>query len=266
MARHQRRFTEKVMRRWIKQGRGQDIYVNYLPWLTIRDVKSCGLRTRILGVTVPRIHHLMSKIELSLFYHLEFRHDVLDIREQFPLFPQYETLALADSLKIAHPRDPISKFPIVMTTDFLVTVLRNNALAYEAWCVKPVSQLQDERVLEKLEIEREYWLRRGVPWFVFTDHNFSDAYCANLEVFHPYLRPDALHPLQPVIIDRVCDLLITHVYRGTILSHATTRIDDDLDLSPGTALKVARFFFARGAWPLDWSVPFHPRRPLVFKS
>lgn len=265
MARHQRRFTEKVLRGWIKQGRGQGIYVNYLPWLTIRDVKSHGLRTRILGVTVPRIHHLMSKIELSLFYHTEFRKDVLDIREQFPLFPQHETLALADALKIAHPRDPISKFPIVMTTDFLVTVRRGDAVVYEAWCVKPAEQLQDARVLEKIEIERQYWLRRGVSWFLFTDQDFSRAYRANLEVFHPYLRPDALHPLKPVVIDRICQLLIPHVHPGAILAHTTTRIDDELALPPGTALHVARFFFARRAWPLDWEMPFHPRRPLVFR-
>ena len=107
MARHQRRFTAKVIRRWIKQGRGKGIYIDYLPWLTIRDVKSRGLRTRILGVTVPRIHHLMSKIELRLFQHMEFRKDVLDIREQFPLFPHDETLAIARELNVVHPIAPI---------------------------------------------------------------------------------------------------------------------------------------------------------------
>lgn len=266
MARHQRRFTEKVLRRWIKQGRGQGIYVNYLPWLTIRDVKSHGLRTRIYGVTVPRIHHLMSKIELSLFYHMEFRNDVLDIREQFPLFPQEETFALADALGVAHPRDPISKFPIVMTTDLLVTVMRGDALLDEAWCVKPAAALKDARVIEKLEIERQYWLRRGVSWFVFTEQDFSPAYRTNLEVFHPSLRADALQPLEPVVINRVCQLLIAAVHPKAILAHITTRIDDDLDLSPGTALKIARFLFAHGAWPIDWTAPFHPRRPLVFTA
>jgi len=266
MARQQRKFTAKVLRRWQKQGRGQGILEDYLPWLTIRDVKSHGLRTRIFGVTVPRIHHLMSKNELRLFLHLEFRKDILDIREQFPLFPHEETLAIARELKVVHPRDPISKFPIVMTTDLLVTVLRGDTVAYEAWCVKPVEHLKDERVLEKLEIERQYWMRRDVPWFLFTDQEFSRGYRSNLQVFHPYLRPDALHPLQPTVIHRICMLLMPHVHPGAIIAHTTTRIDQELCLPPGTALHVARFFMARRAWPLDWSVPFHPRRPLEFMS
>jgi hypothetical protein len=265
MARHQRRFTEKVLKRRLKQGRGQGVLKDYLPWLTIRDVKSRGLRTRILGVTVPRIHHLMSKIELRLFQHMEFCKDVLDLREQFPLFPHDETLAIARELNVVHPRDPISKFPIVMTTDLLVTVLRGDTIAYEAWCVKPAEQLQDARVLEKLEIERQYWARRRVSWFVFTDQEFSRGYRENLLVFHPYLRPDALHPLDPAVIHRIFKFLIPHVYPGAILAHITTKIDDELALPPGTALHVARFFFAHRAWPLDWSVPFHPRRPLIFQ-
>ena len=266
MSRHQRIFTETVLKRWLKQGRGTGSFAHYLPWLTIRDVKSRGLRTRIFGVTVPRIHHLMSKIELRLFQHMEFRKDVVDIQEQFPLFPHEETLAIAAALNIVHPQDPISKFPIVMTTDLLVTVVRRDAVAYEAWCVKPAQQLQDTRVLEKLELERQYWLRRGVSWFIFTDEEFSQGYRTNLQIFHPYLRPDALHPLTPVDIAQIFQLLIPRVHPRAILAHITTRIDDELALSPGTALHIARCFFAHRAWPLDWSVPFHPRRPLVFHS
>lgn len=264
MARYLRRFTEKVMRRWIKAGRGQGILADYLPWLTVRDVPSRGRRTRILGVTVPRNYHLMSDIELRLFMHMEFRKDVIDIRDQFPLFPQSETLAIARELNIIHPRDPISKFPLVMTTDLLVTVVRGDAVAYEAWCVKTAEDLQDARVLEKLEIERQYWLRRDVAWFLFTDQEFSRGYRSNLQVFHPSLRPDALHPLESAVIHRICTLLLPNVQPGSIVAHTTTRIDDELHLPPGTALRVARFLLARHAWPLDWSVPFHPRRPLVF--
>lgn len=32
--------------------------------------------------------------------------------------------------------------------------------------VKPAAALQDERTLEKLELERRYWQQKQIPWFI----------------------------------------------------------------------------------------------------
>nr|WP_020060790.1 TnsA endonuclease N-terminal domain-containing protein [Bacillus sp. 123MFChir2] len=54
-------------------------------------------------------------MERNYFYLTEFSDVVSGIREQIPLLPQEE-------LGIKHPADPKTGDPIVMTTDFLLTV------------------------------------------------------------------------------------------------------------------------------------------------
>ena len=71
------------------------------------------------------MHHLLSDLERDYFYMLEFSDCVLDIREQFPLLSQETTLEIADELRIKHPIDTETKFPIVLTTDFLLIIRRD---------------------------------------------------------------------------------------------------------------------------------------------
>ena len=62
-----------------------------------------------------------------------------------------------------------------MTTDLLLTVRRpasgNEGLV--AVCVKPSKLLDDMRVLEKLEIERRYWVGRSAGFTIFTERQVS---------------------------------------------------------------------------------------------
>jgi proteasome lid subunit RPN8/RPN11 len=47
---------------------------------------------------------MLSDNELHFFLYADFAKEVVDIREQFPLFPQEETAKLAEDLGISHPR------------------------------------------------------------------------------------------------------------------------------------------------------------------
>ncbi len=51
-------------------------------------------------------------MERNYFYLTEFSDAVLDIREQFPLLPQEETIVIAEELGIKHPADPKTGDPI----------------------------------------------------------------------------------------------------------------------------------------------------------
>lgn len=84
----------------------------------------------------------------------EFSDSVVDIREQFPLLPLSLSLKISQLLDIDHPKNRISKDPIVITTDFLLTCSDGQRVWYEAVCVKPSEKLSDKRVAEKLDIER----------------------------------------------------------------------------------------------------------------
>ena len=49
----------------------------------------------------------------------------------------------------------------MLTTDFSYSS-RGNEIKYLARTIKPSSELENERIIEKFEIEREYWERKGL--------------------------------------------------------------------------------------------------------
>lgn len=258
------KVTEALIQRWIQNGRGQGEGGLYFPWYTIFDVRGPSLRTRIWGTKVHRIHHLLSLLELILFYHHEFRPSVLDIREQFPLFPREECFDIADQLGVKHPTAPITDCRTVVTTDQFVTIEKGMGRHWEAWSVKYVSDLQG-RSLDKLEIERRYWRRRGIPWRLFTDRDLTPAMLHNYRFLHPYRERSALQHLPDDFIAYVSQQLRDEVAHHTILSKLCTPCDHIGSQKPGSAMQVARHLLANATWPLDMHQPLGPRAPLAFR-
>ena len=163
--------------RWLKEGRGTGEGKDYLVWLTIHDLASRGIVSRILGMKTGRMHHLLSGLETALFYILDASDLVLDIREQFPLLLLEETLRIAKEINVRHPRDSVSKFPYVFTSDFVVTTQEG----IKVLSVKPESELEKLRVREKLAVEQRYWEEKGIEWRLVTDKIIDFQKARNLE-------------------------------------------------------------------------------------
>ncbi|MEZ9469353.1 TnsA endonuclease N-terminal domain-containing protein [Vibrio lentus] len=161
-----------------KYGIGQG--TEYKPWLRIQDVKSKGTRSLIYGRKAQRDHHMMSSIESEHFYLAEFSNNVVDIREQFPLFPLNFTLKVAKTLGVEHPKHPHTKEPIIMTTDQLLTIQSAQGISYHAISVKPEDDSDELRVLEKLDIERVCWELLGVKFSYFTGNELTKVQSSNL--------------------------------------------------------------------------------------
>jgi len=116
-----RKRTSEI-EKWIKEGRGTGSGKDYKPWLNIQDVSSLGRSSRLKGIKTGRQHEFLSDLERNYFHITEFSDYVIDIKEQFPLLPQEETLLIAEELGITHPKNPKTGEPIVITTDFLLIV------------------------------------------------------------------------------------------------------------------------------------------------
>lgn len=73
-----------------------------------------------------------------------------------------------------------------MTTDFLIT----SAEGLKACAIKNSQELRKTRTLQKLEMEREYWTRQGIPWKLFTEKEAgisnvrNTAWLAEAMLFH----------------------------------------------------------------------------------
>jgi len=150
MAKRKYTTTPERIEKWLQEGRGQGRGADYRPWLRIQDVPSRGLAHRIKGWKTGRVHHFLSQFEAHFFYALEWSPQVEDIREQFPLLPLEETLDIARACGVRHPTDPRSRHPVVMTTDFLVTLRRDGQRLEQPYTLKMAVELDRKRVLEKL--------------------------------------------------------------------------------------------------------------------
>lgn len=158
-------------------GEGKD----YKPWLRVQDVKSQGVRSQIYGRKTQRVHHLLSSIESQFFYLSEFSDSVIDIREQFPLLPINFTQKIAQIIGVKHPTHPKSGEPIVITTDFLLTISTEHGSRYQAISVKPESEVNNQRVLEKIDIERVCWELLNVPFSLFVGNELTRTQSKNID-------------------------------------------------------------------------------------
>lgn len=265
MARNRPSITAARIAKWIKEGRGQGRGFDYKSWLTTHDVPSKGQRNRIQGWRHGREHHLLSKLETMYFYLLEWALIVLEIREQFPLLPLEETETIAAECGFEHPTDPKSREHIVMTTDFLVTISRDGKDVELARSIKYVSELGSARVLEKLEIERLYWLRRGVDWGVVTEREIPAILVDNATWVHPKYRLSELAPLREEDIQQIGSALTAALVDTSMtLSRLARHTDKELGLAPGTSMTVIRHLIANRYWDLDLSVARLPGSRPVF--
>ena len=256
-------ITQELIEKFVRQGRGGGELGRYYPWWTVFDIPSKGLRTRVRGIKTGRTHHLLSLLELTFFFLAEF---VLDIREQFPLLPQRETLAIAKQLGITHPVDRVTRCPIVLTTDFLLTVRCGPSDQLQAWSVKYLKDLRNLRTLDKEEVQRQWWQSKDIPWRFFTERDVTPAQARNVRFLFPYKKASSLKGIPTHIIRHATDYLHDHISPNAVLRELCLTYQERYSVAAETALLVARHLLAKGHWPIDISQVISPTEPLIFRD
>lgn len=197
----------------IKKGYGEGQGIDYKPWINIQDVPSLGRATRLKGIKIPRQFEFLSDLERNYFYLLEYSDKVIDIREQYPLLPLDDTLLIAKELGLKHPIDPKTKEPIVMTTDFLVTMNNGTANMHVARTLKYKDELMTERTLEKFEIERVYWEKREIDWGIVTEGEVSKVMATNIAFVHSYIRLNDIEGFDQLTSVEIDEMVVYFVQR-----------------------------------------------------
>ena len=260
-----RALTAEVIIRRYKEGYGCGEGEGYRSWLGAHDVPSTGRTTRLTGRKVNRQHVVFSDIERNALLAAQRLDPVVDIREQYPLWPLDETLEIAEELGVAHPIHPTARTPVLMTTDLLLTLEDDDGgRGLEAIACKPWEELGRTRILEKLEIERVYWKRRRARWNLVTDRDLPKDIILNL------LWIDECYQLEDVELDedtlrdvltRLPDFLAAR--DDARLSSACRACDGELALKEGSSIKVFRHALSRKIWrvPLDQKLSGAARLP-----
>ena len=252
MAKYKGEISQASIDRKKKEGRGEKEGSHYLPWLTIQDVPSKGLSHMINGWTTGgRDHHLLSNGELHCFYFFDWSESIIDIREQYPL-SLATTQEIAEQMKVPHPVHPQSKHPIVMTTDFLLTVCLGGQITYQAHTFKYASALNvtNMRTAEKLEIERQ--LPMNLIQTVGIVHNSRDLNQYNLS--------------QNEIKDITAWLTPRVQRQDKPLRHITSECDTSLGLDPASSLRIAYHLIATRKWRIDMNIPLEPGNILILQN
>ena len=271
MAKRRTPFTDKNIKRMIKEGRGKGEGVKYKPWLTVQDVPSLGRSGEILGWKTGRIHHFLSKLEVKYFYNLEWPDKILDIREQYPLFDEFdsyeETMEIAKKIGVEYPVIPKYRTPNVMTTDFLITFKVNGKEVVKAISTKYAKDLSDRRTLEKLEVERLFWERRNIDWKIITEKQINEALAFNVQYVHKSKTLLGYDYITQDMIYRVEEVLRTNKHLAEkSLAEATQNVDSAFGLKDGTSLVIVRHLIANKVWIIDMNRKIDTAKRLYLQS
>jgi hypothetical protein len=270
MAKRNRGSTQKRIEKWIKEGRGQGLGYEYKPWLKIQDVASDGRVTRLKGITTSRQHEFLSDMETNYFYILEYADNVIDIREQFPLLPIEETQLLAKEIGIKHPSDPSTNEDNVMTTDFLITVKKDNRLIDVARTIKSSTDLMNRRNIEKFEIERKYWEKQGIEWGIVTENEIDETVAENIKYIHSYNYIFDIDSFIDMSESEIEELIIEYTRRVIDSVESIRKIsdifDDDFLLGKGTGISIFRHLVMKKCLKIDMMKPININKHIEIKG
>jgi len=254
MAKYRRSWSQATFNKYLKEGRGQGRGADYKPWITIHDFPSQGRSHRALGWKTKRVQHFMSDHELRYLHLLDWSDSVSDVREQFPLIEHEITQEIAKDMGVKHPTDTASGFPYILTTDFLISIHSDGKTQEIARTVKPAKELEGTRVIEKFEIERRYWMAKGIDWGIVTEQEMPRILASNINVIHRAYNLEATPEMDVPNLLLLAKMLKNRLKIGTgSISSVATKLDEEMNLSSGTSLSVFRHLIARKEVLMDMS-------------
>ena len=242
----------------IRHGYGRGEGLDYKSWLTGHEFASRGRFVRLTGRTVPRLYRFMSTLEADAFVIYDNMPDVTDILEQY-YDTLEETLEIADQLHVRHPFS--GKYYNPVTTDLVV----RKGNAWIARSIKSSRDLEDERTLEKLEIERIYFEQHNIEWKIVTEKELNRDLVQNLNSLWYGESPEKLFP-DPHLLQNAEDTFLQW-YEEDLLpfSALLDRIELLFHLPPGGGISVFKSLLRKGKIRIDLTKPLNmlnPRCPI----
>lgn len=285
MPKFSRYFNEQIMNDWIAEGRGQGTGKYYKSWLTCQDGPPGDL-LELPSAKLERNVTLFGPNEPLCFYLFEWRlkslwlrMPIVDIYDQVPLLPRSETIEIAAQCGYEHPVHPESKEPIVLTSDFCYMVAWGGRTRKIIRTVKTVEDLFQQRkrdkgyrTLEKLEIERLYWLRHNVEdWQILTPEKIPLVFAKNAGNLRCYYNISDLLPDLKLQDFRAIAITLTKMLSEGVVpldeaAHQCNRLMGFINHPGNTSLMVAYNFITTGVWEIDMYTEFSSAKPLLIQK
>lgn len=228
--------------------------MSYKPWLSGHEFASNGMYVRLIGRTVPRIYRFMSRLEADAFIIYDCIPEVQDILEQYYLTLE-ETLEIADQLRIRHPYS--GRYYNPLTTDLLI--LKDNT--WLARAVKTSADLENRRVIEKLEIERIYYQRLGIDWKIITEKQLDRHVIQNLDWLWYSGEPESAFANKQLLEEAESVFHELYMEETIPFPSLIDRIESLYSLAPGSGICIFRSLIRKGVITIDLSQPINMSDP-----
>lgn len=248
------KWSQNKLERYLKEGRGQGVGAEYLPWTNTYEFSSKGRATRAYSPKTGRIHQLHSDNQYRAFLIFEFNPSVTDIRESYPLLDILEVIDDQEDLRLDKFVDKVTKEPFILTTNFLLTITQmDGSEKHIARTIKNTSELKRKITFEKLEIERRYWQQKNIEWKVITEKELSRQAAKNIE----WVRETLFDSDQVKDKDGMSLILYKFLFENEELPlRETLRLFDKLEeLDKGTGLYLFRYLIAKREVRVDMTKP-----------
>jgi hypothetical protein len=244
MGRQGQEWTQAKFERYRKEGRGEGSGKDYKPWHRVREVPSKGRSSRPPGWKTNREHHLLSDNETRLFYLFEWSDAVKDIREQYPLLDLDLAMSIADDMGIKYPIQ--NDTPWILTTDFMLTVNQNGKSVQIARTVKETKDLEKQSVAEKFELERRYYIAKGIDWGIVTEKHIPRLLAENVGWVHPDYWLEATAEMDVAELRSLASTLKFRLQESdATINKVTAALDGEMNIENGTSLRLFKHLVAR---------------------
>jgi len=276
--------TWSVLHQRLDAGRGQGHGDSYLPWLWIHRKNVSGRGNQVVD-PMPgyrRASHFLAQVEWHVGL-LCIYLGALDVREQFPLWPQPHTHPLADytpaqrkwngcrglmaisrELGVEHGREVGSDAPYVATIDIAATVKRPAGFGMAGIALKPheliMTSEPTDRINERLAMERVCMTDYGATHKIVDRSLLGHSTGGNLELLSSGARlPERLQdkPMLSAFRERFIDAATL-----TSLSRGIDRAGAAMGLNPMDASLVWRNLTWHRHVEIDITLPLQMGMPL----
>lgn len=152
-----------------------------------------------------------------------------------------------------------------MTTDFVVDTRIGDTITVTARSVKPASELDNARTLEKQEIERRYWHAKGVEWGLVTDLDLPVQRIKNLRWLHEMQSLQHITEPYPGYWRDLCRRFLACLPQATGMSvkQYIRLLESTQGFATGDSLTVIRHLAANKQIAIDLDGNFDMQMPAV---
>jgi len=123
--------------------------------------------------------------------------------------------------------------------------------------------LAKNRVIEKFEIERQYWVKRNVDWGIVTENEIDKTFAQNVEWIHSSYNLEPTKELDVEELLSVGELLKDRLSKvDGYIRNVTNALDREMNIEAGTSLYIFKHLVAQKEIIIDMKQKLSIKTPV----